>query len=331
MTFDEGFPIIQDLVRLSTHEDIEYVFFNRGFNGYKYSYKAKLKNQYIATISFGSNNELQNKRPMLHIEGRQCHFFNFKKFHHYLGAINGARITRNDICADFFDKELTIESVRKAHLNNEFKLPNSINPKIEPIGEIQPDGTNPGRTLYIGSRKSSKFVRFYEKGYQYFDFENVVNICHQWSKNIDDDPIPPDEMDIYMAFKDGRKLTAFEINSDQPFNPKDWIRAEVQFRNGNSIIPLNSIIDTDDFFAGAYPFCKGLIMNETTQRTILEKDINLEVLDLKKRISNHKAISGRLINDLKLIGWSNDQIVNYLIDQKGPSQQLIKSGIEFKS
>lgn len=331
ITCEEQIPIIRDLIKLSTDEKLEFTFQNRARNAYNYSFVATIDNQQVCSIFFGAKNKHQNSRPQIHIEGRQCHFFDFRKFHHYIQILNEPRITRIDIAIDFFDDTLTIEHIEQAHNNSEFKLPRSINPRIEPIGQIQPDGTNPGRTLYIGSKKSSKFVRFYEKGYQYFDFNKVEEICQNWSSNMDDNPIP-DELDLYMSLTKGdRSVYRPELNNDEPFFPKDWIRAELQLRNTNSIIPMNAIIDTDDFFAGSYPFCKGLIMNETTQKRILEKDINIEVLDLKKRISNHKNISGRLINDLKLIGWSDSQIVQYLIDSKGPSQQLIKSGIPFSS
>lgn len=115
-----------------------------------------------------------------------------------------------------------------------------------------------------------------------------------------------------------------DLNDGKEFDLAKWLRLELRFKNSNRDIPLDILIDPDKYFAGAYPFTEELMKMAETKKTVLFK--TEDQLDLIVRIENMKAIAGSLIEDLLVLGWSNDDIVEALKGGKGASQKLIRSG-----
>lgn len=77
-----------------------------------------------------------------------------------------SRITRVDICKDFFKGEYTIEQALADYESGRFRSRGAgRNPSRKFIESSSPDG-NEGRTLYIGKRENGKVIRVYEKGLQ---------------------------------------------------------------------------------------------------------------------------------------------------------------------
>ncbi len=81
------------------------------------------------------------------------------------------KITRLDIAHDFLSGEYTIEQALKDFDNGEYNNGNR-QPKSECRGSEWRSDDGTGRTLYIGSRESSKYTRLYEKGKQLGDKES---------------------------------------------------------------------------------------------------------------------------------------------------------------
>ncbi|WP_180295747.1 replication initiation factor domain-containing protein, partial [Snodgrassella communis] len=73
------------------------------------------------------------------------------------------RITRCDLAHDFIEGEYTPEQALKDWESGLFTS-RYTKPVAECVGSDWLSGTNRGKTLYIGSRKSSKYCRIYEKG-----------------------------------------------------------------------------------------------------------------------------------------------------------------------
>lgn len=83
-----------------------------------------------------------------------------------LGGFLQARITRVDICKDFFLGEYTIEQALDDYEKGRFRSRGAgRNPSKKYIESSSPDG-NDGRTLYVGKRENGKLIRVYEKGLQ---------------------------------------------------------------------------------------------------------------------------------------------------------------------
>jgi phage replication initiation protein len=96
------------------------------------------------------------------------------------------RLTRVDVAHDLFKGEYTVDNAVKDYDDGLFGTGGRI-PKIQQYGNWRiPDDTS-GRTVYLGSRKSGKYCRVYEKGKQLGqDNSPWVRIECEWrSKNRD--------------------------------------------------------------------------------------------------------------------------------------------------
>lgn len=315
ITAEESVNIMKELVVLSC-PDVIFIPRKNGLNGYTKAYNIVLYGQELGTLCHcAPHNERQNERPQLEIGGNgKCQKINWNIFYHYLQQLTKPSIKQVHICLDMFKGELTIEDVEQAHKDLKFQSKKaSKNPLITPYGTIQPDGRNPGRSRYIGSMQSSKFIRFYEKAYEVFK-----GPLQRENENYESQLVKA-------MFKSDDPFIIEGYNDDKPIDLRKWLRAEIELKDGNCVIPLDVVVDCDKYFAGAYPFCEELLqMTDGKQPLRLKNNHDLE---FEKRRLNHKAITGSFIDDCIYMGYSNDEIVNMLKGGKGPSQKLIKSGI----
>lgn len=81
---------------------------------------------------------------------------------------NSARITRIDISHNFLFGNYTLDQAVQDWQNNRFTV-RQTKPQAECQGTDWLSDTNKGRTFYIGSKKSSRILYFYEKGKQLGD------------------------------------------------------------------------------------------------------------------------------------------------------------------
>jgi phage replication initiation protein len=116
------------------------------------------------------------------------------------------KISRVDLAHDDFDGSyLSVEWAHEQWKINQFsRKVGGRPPEIQRLGNWdRPSGR--GRTLTVGMRSSSQFVRFYEKGK-----------------------------------KEGDK-------------DSNWCRCEIEFKNTNTIIRPDVLLNPSQFFKGAYP------------------------------------------------------------------------------
>ncbi len=314
ITLEEPVHIVQDLITYAVSDKVIFLPQRKAKNGYMSSYDIVLQGQTLGYIAYGSRyNEKQNERPMLHIEGKGCRYFNWQIFYHYLKLTLNPRITRVDIKVDFFYGEVSIEAIREAHNQGKFKLPRATkDPILVPYGEIQKDGTNPGRTLYIGSMSSGKFMRCYEKAYEQFKYS-------QLNENDNNDYMIKSFLDT------NEEITFNGFNEEKPIKPRDWIRMELQLRNTNCDFSLDLITNTDLYFSGSYPYSKEVL--EMTDGIRPPRLLTSPEMDLMKRVANLKPICSPTMSDLFYMGYTKEEIFDMLCDIKTPTQKLIKSGI----
>lgn len=137
-------------------------------NFYEHTYALEYN---TGTINIGG----QNDTILVSINGTGCTYAQpncFEKLQAFLNYCHKVKITRIDICFDDLDGQL----ISPDWANDMDDIGGFTNrgrkPKFETAGNWKrPDGK--GRTAYIGSRQSSKFLRIYEKGMQLGDSKSA--------------------------------------------------------------------------------------------------------------------------------------------------------------
>lgn len=136
-------------------------------------------------------------------------------------AFIDAEIRRLDVCLTTYDGEVTHNMVIAAHENNEFST--GGRPPVRRT--IESSDPRAGKTVYIGKREYAKFLRCYEKGFELLkDVRKGEHITHIGGDKVEN---------IY--------------------------RVEVEFKSVDKYIPFVSVIQRDELFAGAYPFCARIL------------------------------------------------------------------------
>lgn len=137
-------------------------------------------------------------------------------------VIAGAEIRRLDLQLTTYEGEVNHAMVIAAHEAKEFCT--GGRPPVRKT--IESSDPRAGKTVYIGNRESAKFLRCYEKG-----FEMLKDVKK-------------------------RKDEITHIGGDLVEN---IYRVEVEFKAVDKFIPWVAVLDRDEFFAGAYPFCARIV------------------------------------------------------------------------
>lgn len=213
-----------------------------------------------------------------------------------------ARLSRLDICLDFFNGERTWDHASWAYDNTDGfqSRGGGKKPPVKRITGQDGNGDNTGRTMYVGRRgESEKFVRVYEKGLEVF-----ANM--------------PKEL------RDASQTRAMVFSVvDGEFADK-WLRIEIEFSRQKKDLPLEMLLERDKYFAGAYPYCAqclGLV--DGLRPSALKTDLEV---DLIKLISHGKKAYGSLIHTLKELGFTDGEVVQYMSSGKLNSK-LVRSGV----
>ena len=215
-----------------------------------------------------------------------------------------AKITRLDICLDFYKGELTFDDCLKAYEGFEFKLPKSNKNPLKKIEGTEENGINLGRTLYVGSRKCSKFIRCYEKGLE------------QFSRLPEDFRIScTDPASVIFGEAEGAPVSTI---ADQ------WFRVEVEFKNVDYELSFDMITETDLYFCGANPYCEKIIgLTNGLRPKLLKKDSDIS---LEKVFINLKKSYGSTVHTLIKCGYTPAQIF-HRIDTGKVSSRMVNAGI----
>lgn len=181
--------------------------------------------------------------------------------------VTGFRYTRVDIAVDFLSGEYSVDDALKAFYSGGFT--NSIvPPRIRKEGDDWDNPTQNGRTVYIGTRESSRLLRFYEKGKQLGD----------------------------------------------KYSP--WVRAELEMRNRDLIIPLDIVIHAGDYFFAQYPEL-GRIYQTHFQR-LPEANRKVQSNKIKQRI-----MQMNVEHVIKYLRQQASRSVNYLIQEGKTDSEII--------
>ncbi|WP_066567957.1 replication initiation factor domain-containing protein [Snodgrassella sp. CFCC 13594] len=113
----------------------------------------------------------QNNTMLIELTGTGCNAATSgweMRLHGFLTKAIRPKITRIDITKDFFNGEYTPEQAKHDRLSGRFTNHHMM-PDGESVGSDWESNNAKGKTYYVGSRESSKFVRVYEKGKQLGD------------------------------------------------------------------------------------------------------------------------------------------------------------------
>ena len=221
------------------------------------------------------------------------------------------RLTRVDLCFDFYKGEVTFDYALFALERGDFKSPKANKaPETRIVSTSGAFGENLGRTLYIGPRKGEKYGRVYEKGLEVF------------AKMPEEFRIASTEREMAINEAKGQDGGDVKVRTIAD----DWLRLEVEFKRVDSDrpIPLEIILDRDNFFAGAFPFyawARG--QGDGKGRSRLKSDA---VVSHGKLMMSHRAAYGNHVHTLLSIGFTPVEVCNLLSTGKH-NQKLLKAGL----
>ena len=134
-----------------------------GKDGWKTRRNLVIEDLLVATMDYGGDSQ----RGWLRFEmtGKGCEWVrDWKGMAGLVGALDSADIRRVDLAVDTYDGSVTHEKVMAAYEAGSFKREGGgRNPKLK---KVESSEVTDGRTIYIGARTSSRFLRCYEKGWE---------------------------------------------------------------------------------------------------------------------------------------------------------------------
>jgi DNA relaxase NicK len=274
-----------------------------GMKGYPSCVALDVDDVQIGLIGYGA----KHGRLSVSLTGVACKKLNTTgklQFAYEVLVLLDVRLSRIDICLDFYKGELTLDACIWAFEMGRFKKKTaSGNPQFELRGAKGPHGENLGRTMYLGIRDSELFSRLYEKGLEVF-------------AKMDQE---------YRELSTARSLE-FDSKSSSGSIADDWLRLEGEFKRKDKLRPLSleMMIDSDNFFAGAYPFFADMLgLASGRGRETLKDDSQIEY---DKLLNSHRKSYGNHVHTMRDIGMSDSEIVDSL-DTGMQNQKLIRSGI----
>jgi phage replication initiation protein len=195
----------------------------RGKQGFERSDALSVGDLVIGDMSFGG--EAMRGWVWIELTGKGCEWVeDWEKCEEDIAQLRSFQYKRVDIALDTFHREVTHETVVKAHTDGLF----TTGGKPPSMRQIVPADPYEGRTAYVGKRDQPKFLRAYEKG-----FETVQQF--------------PRHFDIHTI--DGVVVA-------------DWYRLELELKAKHQPLPEDLIENRDQFFAGAYPYLQSVLSVE---------------------------------------------------------------------
>jgi DNA relaxase NicK len=207
-------------------------------------------------------------------------------------AFPDAEIRRLDIALTTYRGEVTHDMVIEAHGRREFSS-GGRQPHYHPVG----GGSDPraGRTIYVGKRAGSdKMLRCYEKGWQ-----------------------------MLLDVPESVRSTVTHINGHQV---EQIYRVELELKAENKCIAWASIGQRDEVFAGAYPFCAGLLPGCDQIKLEAFPDLRPQ-LDLAAKLDSCRRSYGGIVRAaIEAYGGDRERVMRE-IEADTPSRALIEAGV----
>jgi DNA relaxase NicK len=276
---------------------------SHGMPGYAESLSMILDGVQYGMIGFGA----KHGRNFVSLTGTACKTLNDELIEVFHGALSlpeiKADLSRLDLCFDMFRGERTFDHAVWAYSNGAFKRrAGSSTPEQKIVGTTK-DGSNLGRTMYVGKRGGHVMARVYEKGLEVFA------------------RLPEDQR---MMSEAREALTG--APEAHTFVADDWLRLEVEYRRQGKdiLLPLDMMLRRDEFFAGAYPyFADALGVADGVRPAGIKSEFQV---DLEAMISHGKRSYGTLIHSLKSLGFTDSDVVQYMTADRH-NNKLVKSGL----
>lgn len=208
-----------------------------------------------------------------------------------MGAfLTEATIKRLDIALTTFNGEVSDLRVANAHASGGFTA-GGRPPVMQSIGSSDPRA---GRTRYIGSRKSHKFLRCYEKGFELLK-------------------------DVPASIRD-------QVLTIEGHQVENIYRVELELKDVDKLIPWEVIDGRDDVFSSAYPFCAELLPSMNVWRMPSLPDFK-EKATLDCALNNCRtAYGGTLRAALMAFNGDRDRLLDAVLAEQ-PSSALVEAGI----
>lgn len=189
----------------------------RGAMGFEQAANITIGDMPVARIDYGG--ESQRGWARVSMSGKGCGWVEDWTAMDSIERLPASEIRRLDIALTTWNGQVGHDMVVDAHARGRFGT-GGRNPDLQQIISSNPIA---GKTCYIGNRKSDRFARCYEKGYE-------------------------------MNAKAGGNLTHID-----GFPIEDIYRTELELKASATVLPWSVIERRDEYFAGAYPFCSELL------------------------------------------------------------------------
>ena len=274
-----------------------------GKDGWKIRRPLMLSDLLIAWVDYGGDSQ----RGWLRFDmpGKGCEWVaNWAGMAALHEVLNSAELRRVDVKLDSVDGSLSHEGVLSAYDQGKFKREGGgRNPKLKKVETSCPED---GRTIYVGSRTSAKFIRCYEKGWELL---SKIGLSEQFKKP-----------DLMVDFEDGNGV----------IRAADYYRVEVEFKAVDGlVVPWPVLADPDAYFAGAAPFCQQLV-NVAPRRAQAVPSALMPKAVLATSMEHCRTAYGGLLRALLELYGDTPEVKVRLFDELAsnkPSERLIKEGV----
>jgi len=200
-----------------------------------------------------------------------------------------AQIKRLDIALTTMLGQVTDQSIVEAYEAGMFTS-GGRPPEMRSITSSDPRA---GKTRYIGSRQSHKFLRCYEKGFEL----------------IKDVPF--------------LKATATHIGEHKV---EDIYRVELEMKDVDKVIPWEAINGRDEVFAGAYPFCAALLPGVPHWRMLGLPDLKPKAA-LETALNHCRVAYGPTLRAALMAFDGDSSKLLQRVLAETPSQALVEAGV----
>lgn len=256
----------------------------RGAMGFQQAAAVLLGDMPVARIDYGG--ESQRGWSRVAMGGKGCEWVQDWSAMQSIEELPASEIRRLDIALTTWSGQVSHDSVVLAHSRGKFGT-GGRNPDLQQITSSNPIA---GKTCYVGNRKSDRFLRAYEKGYE-MNAKAGGNLTH-----IDGHPIE----DIY--------------------------RTELELKASATDLPWSLIERRDEYFSGAYPFCAELLPG--VDADVLQRRPDREPqTDLAAALANIKTQYGAtLFTALHAYGGDMTTVWDKIIGTQH-SKPLLEAGV----
>ena len=238
------------------------------------------------------------------MSGSGCAWISSEGRRHLVDSLPGigAELRRVDVALDVFDGQVGHDDVLAAYDAGRFKRPHvGRSPKLKKVETSCPTD---GRTIYIGSRESARFIRCYEKGWELLSKAKVPE-----------------------GFK--KASNGFYFRPNTPSSPADYYRLEVELKAVDDVvIPWRILVDPDAFFAGAAPWFESLV-DSAPIRTQGPPSCFYPRQTLESSMQHCARAYGGLLRSLLELYGDSVETKAMLFDalcSQNPSDRLVKAG-----